>query len=105
MAMAVMSFSFQPTREDPAVEPGSRDATCREVVRRVLRTLGDKAYETADNHRLRFGDVDVRLSITAYPDEDVGGTTKRRARAVLHLPSDDGAWTPVHYHVYCDYVE
>ncbi|MHC4959666.1 MAG: hypothetical protein ACYTGN_14975 [Planctomycetota bacterium] len=100
-----MDYAFQPAREDPAVEPGSRDATCREVVRRVLRTLADKAYVSADDHALQFGAVDVRLAITAYPDEDVGGTTKKKARAVLHLPGENGAWTPVHYHVYCDYVD
>ena len=47
----------------------------------------------------------MRLEIRVEPDEDLGESLKKKARAVLHLPGGDDDWTPVHYHVYYDYVD
>jgi len=87
------------------VQAGTHDETCRAVLRRVLSVLGDDAYVTTDGRELEFGGVMVRVTIDAKPDEDLGEAIKRKARAVLHLPGEDGAWTAVHYHIHVDYLD
>lgn len=96
---------FQPAQNDPEPAAGSHDETCRDVVRHVLQMLGPEAYEATDGRDFNFGGVEVRLEIRVEPDEDLGDSLKKKARAVLHLPGEEGDWTPVHYHVYFDYVD
>ena len=94
---------FEPAQEDRPVEAGTHAETCRAVLRRVLSVLGDDAYVTTDGRKMEFGGVMVRVTIDAKPDQDLGDAIKRKARAVLHLRGEEGAWTAVHYHIYVDY--